>query len=113
MTACGVTASAPFPGGQVSCCIDVVEKAFSTDPSVPAPVALSGEQQACCAVLLGTSDGPTPGVVPVPWETAYRCCPYVPSSDIFSPTCTPWGPPTPPVMDAALLAELGLLAEVA
>ena len=114
--ACGEGAEHPYSAEQVDCCVAVVKAAFPGGLSEPAPEALTAEQAGCCRVLLETRDQQDPAAEgAVPWELAYPCCPFVPSAsqDGFSPTCTPWGPPTPPAMDPALWGEERWLGEVA
>jgi hypothetical protein len=84
--------------------VAVVQQAFPASLAEPGPGELTGEQAACCRVVVETRDKAVPGAgEEIPWELAYRCCPFLNTQEPFSPTCTPWGPPTPPFLDASLL----------
>jgi hypothetical protein len=115
---CGEDTEFPYEAAQVNCCLGVVKATFPQDPGAPPPETISAEELACCRVVLTSRDKqdgtPIAGVDPIPWDIAYACCPFTePSDGSFSPTCTPWGPPTPPEMQAWLLADRSWLAEVA
>jgi hypothetical protein len=89
----------------MACCVAVAQNAFPEAPEAPGPETLTEAQTSCCRVIVETRDRSegTPGAAEIPWELAYRCCPFLDMQGTFSPTCTPWGPPTPPFLDASLL----------
>jgi hypothetical protein len=85
-------------------CEAVVNAAFPTEGDYPGTKqSVSTEVQACCAELLGKSQG---SLENHRWDCCANLAADAPKS--LAIACTPWGPPVPPAMKrrARLLAEV-------